>query len=57
MQQYYVTGFKVSQPFIVAVYSALGFLHLMDMGSISSKVLHVGVACTSETLPKLPIDT
>jgi hypothetical protein len=57
MPQYNVTGFKVSQLFVAAVYSALGFLHLMDISSITSKALHMGAACTSETSQKLPIDT
>jgi hypothetical protein len=37
----YVTDFKCSQQMIVAVYSSLGFLHLVGVGSVTSKTVRL----------------
>jgi hypothetical protein len=42
----------VSHRFLVAVYSAVGCLHLVDVDSVTSKTRHMEAKYTSETLAK-----
>jgi hypothetical protein len=53
---YYVTAFKVSQRFLVAVYY-LGFCTLWMLAVLLAKTLHMEAACTSKTWATLPTDT
>jgi hypothetical protein len=54
---YYATAFKISQRFLVAVYSALSFHTLWMWVMLLAKTLHMEAAYTSKTWATPPTDT